>query len=460
MLSYVEILDADFDGLVDEWEMLIVDADLNDDITEIEHVLPVDDFDGDFLSNAAEFAYLTDPVISANEGWMDLNPDHITSNIELFHPEENLGSSLKKVSGDDGFDASAHSSIPLVGDGGITARVNYDNTNTYLGLTLQDPSDRSDAADITYCFGFVDNETVVIFENGLIVEQRLSYFGPNDSFSIERDGDTVYYLRNGRVVHVAELRTTAPLYVDSALPNPGLSVTHLSMCGFAHPDGELADQDGDGISYDYEYLMIDYLNKGTITSSTNYIQQIDDTTDLDQDGTSNLAEFIAGSDPLDIENQFGDTDEDGFTDYWETRYGYDQDDDSTSPPEDRDGDGLTVQQEIELNRLENYYDSDLSYTYYVDADRGCDFNYGKGASLRTPISLDGPLQTIKSLIEHAERSHTKAHLIDTDVVYKIDEFPLRFYKKNLRIKPTGTVYLKATGDTPFLSDTNYLQLSN
>ncbi|MGI9244501.1 MAG: LamG-like jellyroll fold domain-containing protein [Verrucomicrobiales bacterium] len=54
--------DLDNDGLDDVWEQQIIDADPDDDIQEIEDVLPEDDFDVDAADNEREFADRTDPV--------------------------------------------------------------------------------------------------------------------------------------------------------------------------------------------------------------------------------------------------------------------------------------------------------------------------------------------------------------------------------------------------------------
>ena len=54
--------DADGDEILDEWELQIIDADLNDSIETIDDVLPRDDFDGDGWSNIIEYERDTDPT--------------------------------------------------------------------------------------------------------------------------------------------------------------------------------------------------------------------------------------------------------------------------------------------------------------------------------------------------------------------------------------------------------------
>ena len=55
--------DADSDGMPDDWEWTIVDANLNDSIDHPWDILPLDDFDGDGFSNLREFLSLSDPIL-------------------------------------------------------------------------------------------------------------------------------------------------------------------------------------------------------------------------------------------------------------------------------------------------------------------------------------------------------------------------------------------------------------
>jgi hypothetical protein len=58
--------DLDGDGLPDDWEMQIVNANLNDDIRTIADVRPGDDFDGDGVSNYMEYLASTSPTDPAS----------------------------------------------------------------------------------------------------------------------------------------------------------------------------------------------------------------------------------------------------------------------------------------------------------------------------------------------------------------------------------------------------------
>jgi len=58
----LNITDTDGDGLPDDLEQQIIDADPNDAISTLDDVLPGDDFDGDGESNWTEYANATDPT--------------------------------------------------------------------------------------------------------------------------------------------------------------------------------------------------------------------------------------------------------------------------------------------------------------------------------------------------------------------------------------------------------------
>ena len=60
--SFSVYTDTDLDGLSDDWEQLIVDADPDDAITGIAHVDPAHDFDGDTETNQTEHGNSTDPT--------------------------------------------------------------------------------------------------------------------------------------------------------------------------------------------------------------------------------------------------------------------------------------------------------------------------------------------------------------------------------------------------------------
>jgi len=62
----VLVRDSDGDGLDDIRELLIIDANSDDDLKRVSHVTAQDDFDGDGRSNGDEIAMGTDPAVADN----------------------------------------------------------------------------------------------------------------------------------------------------------------------------------------------------------------------------------------------------------------------------------------------------------------------------------------------------------------------------------------------------------
>ena len=79
----LNITDTDGDGLPDDLEQQIIDADPSDAISTLGDVLPGDDFDGDGESNWTEYANATDPTnrMSARRG--DVDGDKYVSLADL-----------------------------------------------------------------------------------------------------------------------------------------------------------------------------------------------------------------------------------------------------------------------------------------------------------------------------------------------------------------------------------------
>jgi hypothetical protein len=67
-------VDTDHDGLPDNWEQQIIDANPNDDIEFIEDVWPLDDFDEDGFCNIREYLSNSNPALTADipNCWTDI----------------------------------------------------------------------------------------------------------------------------------------------------------------------------------------------------------------------------------------------------------------------------------------------------------------------------------------------------------------------------------------------------
>lgn len=85
--------DNDGDGLPDWWEQRVVDASTNDAITDIDQVLPDDDFDQDGTTNGDEYRLNTDPldlmshaqlvVLSPAHAYVYLNQTNVSVSVDL-----------------------------------------------------------------------------------------------------------------------------------------------------------------------------------------------------------------------------------------------------------------------------------------------------------------------------------------------------------------------------------------
>ena len=85
--SFTKTADEDSDGLADEWENTIVDADPNDTIDDITDVDPDDDFDGDGLTNEEEFWNEVDPT-APTEVFADITPMNAAGAEEISEAQQ------------------------------------------------------------------------------------------------------------------------------------------------------------------------------------------------------------------------------------------------------------------------------------------------------------------------------------------------------------------------------------
>ncbi|GAA5481477.1 hypothetical protein [Haloferula sargassicola] len=111
---------------------------------------------------------------------------------------------------------------------------------------------------------------------------------------------------------------------------------------FSEASGVLAvidnDSDGDGLDDAFEQVIIDF-DSGDAYAALADVLPGDD---FDGDGSTNLQEFLAGSDPTDFYSTAADTDGDGMTDTWEVQYFGDLSHDGTADADANGGpDGLT-----------------------------------------------------------------------------------------------------------------------
>lgn len=168
-------LDADADGMDDNFEQQIIDADTSDAINTIQDVLPADDFDADGDTNAAEFAAGSDPTDPLSIV-TDTDADGIDDEWELtYFPDLSRDGSLDDDpdGGPDGltdleeFDAGTDPTKADTDGDGLTD--GEEVAGTLNGFGPNDPTDPTVADS--------DGDTV---SDGDEVTGALNDFGPND----------------------------------------------------------------------------------------------------------------------------------------------------------------------------------------------------------------------------------------------------------------------------------------
>lgn len=138
--------DADDDGMLDVWEQQIIDADPGDGITDISHVLPGGDYDGDLATNLQEFTANTDPTV------VDTDNDDINDGPEI----NTYGTNplIADTDGDglnDGAEVSpAHATNPLAAD------TDLDGYNDYIEEIVYE-TDGNDSGSVPDVFALIGN---------------------------------------------------------------------------------------------------------------------------------------------------------------------------------------------------------------------------------------------------------------------------------------------------------------
>jgi len=129
----------------------------------------------------------------------------------------------------------------------------------------------------------------------------------------------------GHSVTLTNLASATTYYVEVTAYNIAGEATRSQVISFTTSAlNNLVDSDGDGMTDAWE-----------ITQGLNAQDASDAAQDADNDGLSNLEEFIAGADPHNA-----DSDGDGMPDGWEVDHGLDPND-ATDANEDADGDGIS-----------------------------------------------------------------------------------------------------------------------
>ena len=394
LLPFVEDCDGDCpdqdgDGMSDAFESLIIQH--SGDINTFADVALYDDYDGDSLSNMTEFEQGTNPISADITGWRPLIPNvgegqiilhqtrlpnvgnlslpwvpffegaeelHAGSSYRTIHPSSfnpsNFIANTNGINGDGGLSFRAYfynlnpsgsvgESLQEVEQTGFLERgINNANGQGRLlmvGFTDITPTLFSPWSLISYGFGVIEvtgqlgglNNSVGIYENGVLVRDDVFNARWDDTLAIERRGDTIFYLINGEVVYESLIKSVNPLYFYSSVGSSSLflnrTVIALGHIQVRDMEQLALDTDSDGIldSFEVEHGL-------TVGVDDAFL-------DADDDGLSNIAEFHRRTLPANT-----DTDGDSIKDGLEVEIGLNP---SVANTGDVDGDNIPDLYEVE-----------------------------------------------------------------------------------------------------------------
>jgi hypothetical protein len=150
------VLDTDSDGLPDDFEQLIIAADVNDAITTLADVLPGDDFDDDGSTNENELARETDPVNEDSDD--DLFKDGVEDKGGIWVSAEQTGTDPLKsdTDGDTILDGTENHALPYDPNNPLTQPGTDPNSVDTDGDLFPDDTELADGTDPTDPNSFLD----------------------------------------------------------------------------------------------------------------------------------------------------------------------------------------------------------------------------------------------------------------------------------------------------------------
>ena len=87
-----------------------------------------------------------------------------------------------------------------------------------IGLSDTNPNTNWTSIDYAiYIWRTNSTRNYYVYENGTLRFSSSISRNPNDIFSVERNGTTIRYYRNGTVFYTSTVASTTDLYVDTAI---------------------------------------------------------------------------------------------------------------------------------------------------------------------------------------------------------------------------------------------------
>ncbi len=137
------------------------------------------------------------------------------------------GSDVTKSTGTDGWNAGASTVETIAGDGYVRFTIPQTNKSFMVGLNYTDTS--AGVSDLDYAIYVVYNGLIRVYESGIYIGDKAT-FAPGDTFSIERRGSVVYYLKNGQPFYrSAVLSNGSPMIGDTTLFHVGVTIEDLVL---------------------------------------------------------------------------------------------------------------------------------------------------------------------------------------------------------------------------------------
>ncbi|KPW04550.1 M4 family metallopeptidase [Pseudoalteromonas sp. P1-8] len=362
----IQFIDNDNDGMDDNWELLYsldssdpTDAagDLDDDgLTNLEEYrlnsLPNNsDTDGDSLTDYQEHheyqTSLTNPDSDNDkmtDGWevnFALDPlDSADAESDL--DNDSFTNLIEFLLGSDPSDADSTPSIPE------TIAINFNDNLVPESFDFTDPSMPWETYQIDESYNFsltnndIDDNQTTSFEYSFVTDQT-KYLSFVYKLSTEADFDHLYVYLNEQLVVIDSgitdwrsfeqviptgLNTLKFAYIKDSSVSSGLDSVFIDNIFISN---EFADTDGDSIPDSWE-----------VANGLDPSNPDDASLDNDNDGLSNLNEFLNQGDPNNL-----DTDGDQIPDGWEYEHGLNLTD-STDAMLDSDNDGFSNYTEFQL----------------------------------------------------------------------------------------------------------------
>ena len=131
------------------------------------------------------------------------------------------GNSVTKTLANNNWNAGAFSINAVFNNGYLQFVVPQTDKNMMVGLNATNQGFSFN--DIDYCFNFVNNGQLRIYENGAN-RGLFGTYATNDTFRIDAIGGAIMYYKNNQAIYTSAIAPTLPLYIDMSLNSIGSNI--------------------------------------------------------------------------------------------------------------------------------------------------------------------------------------------------------------------------------------------